>query len=152
MAISAVASGAKDQLDLISHSAVLGARHRASHCLYRGKRASQALAAIAGVASAVGIARAVGAIDGISLLLLIGCAIAVIVAAAAMRVVAANEAWLGVLDRAFECCPQVQLIATPDGEVAQANPAFTRLFEAAAALSLIQMGPRLGSTIRNAAI
>ena len=49
-----------------------------------------------------------------------------------MRVVAANEAWLGVLDRAFECCPEAQLITTPDGEAAQANPACARLFEAAA--------------------
>jgi hypothetical protein len=132
MAISAAAGSAKDQPGLPSHPAVLGTLHRSSCCLYRGKRASQAFAAIAGIASAVEIARTVGAIDGISLLLLIGCAIAAVVAAIAMRVVAANEAWLGVLDRAFECCPEAQLITTPDGEVVQANPACAQLFEAAA--------------------
>jgi two-component system, cell cycle sensor histidine kinase and response regulator CckA len=136
MATSAAASGAKDQPGLLSRSAILGAFHRSSRCLYRGKRASQAFAAIAGVASAVGIARAVGAIDGISLVLLIGCAIAAIVVASAMRVGAANEAWLEVLDRVFECCPDAQLIATPNGEVVRASPAFARLFEAAAAISL----------------
>ncbi|MBV8739677.1 MAG: response regulator [Alphaproteobacteria bacterium] len=135
MAISAAAGGTKGQPRLTSQSAVLGALYRSSRCLHRGKRASQVFAAIAGVASAVGIARAAGAIDGISLLLLIGCAMAAIVAATAMRVMAANEAWFGVLDCAFECCPEAQLIVTPDGEVVQANPAFARLF-AAAAISL----------------
>jgi signal transduction histidine kinase/CheY-like chemotaxis protein len=153
MAIIATAGDTKDQPRLTSHSAVLGPLHRSFRHLYQGKCASQAFAAVAGVAGAVGTARAIGAIDGISLLLLVGCAIAAVVTATAMRVVAANEAWLRVLDRAFECCPEAQLIATSDGEVAQANPAFTRLFEAAAispdGMEHVAASPEAASLVRS---
>ncbi len=63
-------------------------------------------------------------------------AVVAVLAAGLARIGAAAEAWLDVLGRAFDTLPEAQLIATADGDAAQGNAAFARLFPGSGEASL----------------